>query len=174
MDNSPNLNFYEDVDSWETLMFLYNAALKEINTKIEILNDEFQHVHHYTPIEHIKSRIKTPESIVKKLKKNGYEVNVRNMVKHVRDIAGVRIICSFTSDIYLIADMITKQGDLKIIFSQRLYQASQGQRLPELPYACIGSHLSVRRLCRYQSGNPDTDRSTGFLGQPGTQDLLQI
>ena len=96
-------------------MFLYNAALKEINTKIEILNDEFQHVHHYTPIEHIKSRIKTPESIVKKLKKNGYEVNVQNMVKHVRDIAGIRIICSFTSDIYLIADMITKQGDLKII-----------------------------------------------------------
>ena len=115
LDNSPNLNFYEDVDSWETLMFLYNAALKEINTKIEILNDEFQHVHHYTPIEHIKSRIKTPESIVKKLKKNGYEVNVKNMVKHVRDIAGVRIICSFTSDIYLIADMLTKQGDLKII-----------------------------------------------------------
>ncbi|HJB33734.1 MAG TPA: GTP pyrophosphokinase family protein [Candidatus Blautia merdipullorum] len=96
-------------------MFLYNAALKEISTKIEILNDEFQHVHHYTPIEHIKSRIKTPESIVKKLKKNGYEVNVKNMVKHVRDIAGIRIICSFTSDIYLIADMITKQGDLKII-----------------------------------------------------------
>ncbi len=115
MDKFQDLKCYEDVDSWETLMFLYNAALKEINTKIEILNDEFQHVHHYTPIEHIKSRIKTPESIVKKLKKNGYEVNVKNMVKHVRDIAGIRIICSFTSDIYLIADMITKQGDLKII-----------------------------------------------------------
>ena len=115
MDKFQDLKCYEDVDSWETLMFLYNAALKEINTNIEILNDEFQHVHHYTPIEHIKSRIKTPESIVKKLKKNGYEVNVQNMVKHVRDIAGIRIICSFTSDIYLIADMITKQGDLKII-----------------------------------------------------------
>lgn len=115
MDKFQDLKCYEDVDSWETLMFLYNAALKEINTKIEILNDEFQHVHHYTPIEHIKSRIKTPESIVKKLKRNGYEVNVQNMVKHVRDIAGVRIICSFTSDIYLIADMLTKQGDLKII-----------------------------------------------------------
>ena len=115
MDKFQDLKCYEDVDSWETLMFLYNAALKEISTKIEILNDEFQHVHHYTPIEHIKSRIKTPESIVKKLKKNGYEVNVQNMVKHVRDIAGIRIICSFTSDIYLIADMITKQGDLKII-----------------------------------------------------------
>ena len=115
MNDFPNPNFYEDVDSWETLMFLYNAALKEINTKIEILNDEFQHVHHYTPIEHIKSRIKTPESIVKKLKKNGYEVSVQNMVKHIRDIAGIRIICSFTSDIYLIADMIARQGDLKII-----------------------------------------------------------
>ena len=109
------LKIYEDVDSWKTIMFLYSSALKEVGTKLEILNDEFQHVHHYTPIEHIKSRIKTPESIVKKLKKNGYEVNVQNMVKHVRDIAGIRIICSFTSDIYLIADMITKQGDLKII-----------------------------------------------------------
>ena len=105
----------EDADGWETLMFLYNAALKEINSKIDILNDEFQHIYHYTPIEHIKSRIKTPASIVNKLKKNGYETSVENMVKYVNDIAGIRIICSFTSDIYLIADMITKQSDLKVV-----------------------------------------------------------
>lgn len=105
----------EDADGWETLMFLCNAALKEINTKIDILNDEFQHIYHYTPIEHIKSRIKTPASIVNKLKKNGYETSVENMVKYVNDIAGIRIICSFTSDIYLIADMITKQSDLKVV-----------------------------------------------------------
>lgn len=105
----------EDADGWETLMSLYNAALKEINTKIDILNDEFQHIYHYTPIEHIKSRIKTPASIVNKLKKNGYETSVENMVKYVNDIAGIRIICSFTSDIYLIADMITKQSDLKVV-----------------------------------------------------------
>lgn len=105
----------EDADGWETLMFLYNAALKEINTKIDILNDEFQHIYHYTPIEHIKSRIKTPASIVNKLKKNSYETSVENMVKYVNDIAGIRIICSFTSDIYLIADMITKQSDLKVV-----------------------------------------------------------
>ena len=105
----------EDADGWQTLMFLYNAALKEINTKIDILNDEFQHIYHYTPIEHIKSRIKAPASIVNKLKKNGYETSVENMVKYVNDIAGIRIICSFTSDIYLIADMITKQSDLKVV-----------------------------------------------------------
>jgi len=106
---------YEDVDSWETLMFLYNAALKEINTKIEILNDEFVHIHRYNPIEHVKSRIKKPESIVKKLKKNGLDSSIENMVKYVNDIAGIRITCSFTSDIYQIADMIAKQSDLKIL-----------------------------------------------------------
>lgn len=106
---------FEDVDSWETLMFLYNAALKEIGTKIDILNDEFQHIHRYNPIEHVKSRIKKPESIVKKLKKNGYESSIENMVKYVNDIAGIRITCSFTSDIYRIADMIAKQSDLKIL-----------------------------------------------------------
>ncbi len=68
-------------------MFLYNAALKEIGTKIDILNDEFQHIHRYNPIEHVKSRIKKPESIVKKLKKNGYESSIENMVKYVNDIA---------------------------------------------------------------------------------------
>ena len=106
---------YEDVDSWKTVMFLYNAALKEVGTKLEILSDEFQHVHQYNPIEHIKTRIKTPESIVKKLKRNGYETSIENMVKHVNDIAGVRLICSFTSDIYRLAEMIGNQNDLKVL-----------------------------------------------------------
>ena len=62
------MKYYDDVDSWKTVMFLYNSALKEVGTKLEILNDEFQHVHRYNPIEHIKTRIKSAESIVKKLK----------------------------------------------------------------------------------------------------------
>ena len=106
---------YEDVDSWKTIMFLYKAALKEVETKLEILNDEFQHVHQYNPIEHIKTRIKTPESIVKKLKRYGYETSVENMVKYINDIAGVRLICSFTSDIYRLASMIGNQSDLKVL-----------------------------------------------------------
>ena len=109
------IKYYEDVDSWKTVMFLYNAALKEVGTKLEILNDEFQHVHKYNPIEHIKTRIKRPESIVKKLKKYGYETSIENMVKHINDIAGVRLICSFTSDIYRLAAMIGNQSDLKVL-----------------------------------------------------------
>ena len=104
-----------DVESWEEVVLIYNSALKEIGTKLEILNDEFQHVHQYNPIEHIKSRIKRPQSIVKKLKKHGYESTIDNMVKYVNDIAGVRVICSFTSDIYRIAEMIINQNDIKVV-----------------------------------------------------------
>ena len=106
---------YEDIDSWNTLNFLYKSALKEVGTKLEILNEEFQHVHKYNPIEHIKTRIKTPESIVKKLKRNGHEATIENMVKYINDIAGVRLICSFTSDIYQLAEMIGNKSDLKVL-----------------------------------------------------------
>ena len=105
----------DDVDNWAEVQLVYSSALKEIGTKLEILNDEFGHVHQYNPIEHIKSRIKSPESIVKKLKKNGYESTIPNMVKYVNDIAGIRVICSFTSDIYRIAEMLISQNDIKVV-----------------------------------------------------------
>ena len=105
----------DGVDSWNQVTLIYNSALKQIMTKLDILNDEFQHVHRYNPIEHIKSRIKTPESIVKKLKKHGYESTIDNMVDYVNDIAGIRVICSFTSDIYRIAEMISNQSDIRVI-----------------------------------------------------------
>ncbi len=107
--------FDEGLESWETLMFLHNSALKEVGTKLDILNDEFQHIHQYNPIEYIKSRIKSPESIGKKLKRNGHEVSISNMRKYLNDIAGIRLVCSFTSDIYRLADMIGNQSDLTVI-----------------------------------------------------------
>ena len=108
-------NRMEEVENWETLMFLYDAALRQVSTKIDILNEEFAHVHKYNPIEHVKSRIKEPRSIVKKLKRHGREVTLENMLKYINDIAGVRIICSFTSDIYRIADMLARQKDLTVL-----------------------------------------------------------
>ena len=96
-------------------MLIYNSALKEMGTKIEILNDEFQHVHQYNPIEYVKTRLKTPESIVKKLKRYGYDDSISNMMEYCNDIAGVRIVCSFTSDIYRLADMIGRQNDITVI-----------------------------------------------------------
>ncbi len=110
-----NIRISDDMHTWEEVNLLYNSALKQITTKIEILNDEFQEVHRYNPIEHVKARVKTPESIVKKLKRNGYESTIENMVRYINDIAGIRIICSFTSDIYRIAEMISNQKDIQVL-----------------------------------------------------------
>lgn len=105
----------ENIDSWEKLMFLYNAAIKKVRTELDIMNDEFQYVHKYNPMEYIKSRIKTPESIVNKLKRQGHESNIQNMVEHVNDIAGVRVVCSFTSDIYQLAELIRKEREFEVL-----------------------------------------------------------
>lgn len=113
MEFRPSQN--SEVDKWKEVILVYNSALKEIGTKLEILNDEFQHVHKYNPIEHIKSRIKSSESIVKKLKKHGLESTIENMVEYVNDIAGIRVICSFTSDIYRVAEMLERQSDIKVL-----------------------------------------------------------
>ena len=113
MANIPKTD--DQVDQWRSVMFLYDSALKRVNTKIEILNNEFTNRYDYNPIEHIKSRLKTADSIVKKLKKDGYEVTIENMMEHLSDIAGVRIICSFISDIYQIADMIARQDDVTVL-----------------------------------------------------------
>ena len=103
-------------DRWKEIMFLYNAALRQINAKIEIMNDEFVERFNYSPIEHIKSRLKTPDSIVRKLKADGYEVSIENMQEKLSDIAGIRIICSFMLGIYQIADMIAKQADVTVLY----------------------------------------------------------
>lgn len=106
----------ENIYDWQNIMFLYNSAIKEVRTKLDIMNDEFQYIHQYNPIEYIKSRIKTPESIVKKLKRHGYESSMQNMVEYINDIAGIRVVCSFTSDIYRLAEMIGKQKEFTIVY----------------------------------------------------------
>lgn len=104
-----------DVGEWKNLMLMYRFALKEVETKLNILNEEFQFIHLHNPIEHIKTRLKTSESITSKLIRRGYEVNLENAKEYINDIAGARIICSFTSDIYTIFDFIKKHEDLRVI-----------------------------------------------------------
>lgn len=100
---------------YQKIKLLYRSALKEIGTKLEILNDEFKLVHQYNPIEHIESRLKTDESITRKLIRKGKEITVENIQKYIDDIAGVRVICSFTPDIYRIVDMISSQDDIEVL-----------------------------------------------------------
>lgn len=107
--------FYNNADEWSQAVLLYDSALKEVNTKLEILNNEFKLTHKYNPIEHITSRIKSPQSIAKKIRHKGLALTTENIVKYLNDVAGIRIICSFTSDIYKIADLIAKQSDVKVL-----------------------------------------------------------
>jgi putative GTP pyrophosphokinase len=96
-------------------MMMYKFALDEMNTKINILQEEFQYIHSYNPIEHTKSRLKSPESIVKKLRRKGLPLSLISVKDHIQDIAGIRISCSFISDIYIISEMLQKQKDITVI-----------------------------------------------------------
>lgn len=106
---------YYGEDLWSKTLLIYDSALKEINTKLEILNNEFKLKHQYNPIEHVSSRLKSPESISKKLQHKGLDVTIENVLKYINDVAGIRIICSFTSDIYKIAELVSKQSDVEVL-----------------------------------------------------------
>lgn len=96
-------------------MMAYKFALDEMNTKINILKDEFTYIHDYNPIEHVKSRLKSPESVFKKVLRKGYDFSLASIKENVRDIAGIRITCSFRSDIYELSKMIANQKDVKVV-----------------------------------------------------------
>jgi putative GTP pyrophosphokinase len=93
----------------------YKFALKEMETKVNILKEEFQVMNAYNPIEHIITRLKTPESILKKIIKKGVEPSFHAIQATIRDIAGIRITCSFVDDIYKVSDMIQQQQDISVV-----------------------------------------------------------
>lgn len=96
-------------------MMTYKFALDEIETRIEILVQEFEMLHEYNPIEHTKSRLKSPESIFHKLNRKGGDLSFSGIKESIKDIAGMRITCSFVSDIYVISQMLKSQSDLKVL-----------------------------------------------------------
>ncbi len=96
-------------------LMLYKFAVDELNTKINILRQEFQYLHDYNPIEFVKSRVKSPQSILKKARRKKIEISLASIRENVRDIAGIRIVCSFISDIYTLKDMLVNQADLEIV-----------------------------------------------------------
>lgn len=97
------------------LQIIYSAAIKEIQTKLEILNDEFASTHARNPIHTMKSRIKTPKSVSEKLIRKNMKLTVENAREKIDDIAGVRIICPYIQDIYVIRHLLASQDDLEIV-----------------------------------------------------------
>ncbi|QKS70349.1 GTP pyrophosphokinase family protein [Paenalkalicoccus suaedae] len=95
-------------------LMTYQFAIDEMTTKIEILQQEFHYMNDYNPIEHVNSRLKTPESMLKKLYRKDLPVSIDSMRANIKDIAGIRVTCSFISDIYEISRMLQNQRDVKV------------------------------------------------------------
>ncbi|MHC1721810.1 MAG: GTP pyrophosphokinase family protein [Aminipila sp.] len=93
----------------------YTAAIREVKTKLENLDDDFQLLHKHNPIHHMQSRVKSPESILEKLDRKGYELDSRKIYKQLLDIAGIRVICHYVDDIYTLVELLKKQDDLTVI-----------------------------------------------------------
>lgn len=113
-DSTPE-KFEEQTRKFQEIMMWYGCAIREVKTKLEVLNDEFQATRNRNPIDSIKSRIKKPLSIFEKMQRRGYAVTLDSIVEEMHDIAGVRVICPFIEDIYEIADMLTEQDDIRIL-----------------------------------------------------------
>lgn len=110
-----NEEINDTLQEFLTLQQIYEAGIKEVKTKLEILDDEFKIKHDHNPIHHMEYRLKSVKSILGKLEKRGLDVTLQSIILNLTDIAGVRVICNYVSDVYKIADMLIKQNDIKLI-----------------------------------------------------------
>ena len=108
-------DFKRMVDEFFTVQCRYQAAIREVQTKLEILDDEFQMKHRRNPIHHMHSRMKTIESMMEKLRRKGEEMSIESATQHLTDIAGIRVICSYVQDVYNVANLLTGQDDVHLV-----------------------------------------------------------
>ncbi len=107
--------YFQHLQIFQEMMMRYQCAVLEVQTKLQVLNNDMSVRYSRNPIEFVKTRIKSPQSIADKLKRRGLEINVDNMVENLNDVAGVRVVCSFIDDIYEVAHMLARQNDVKVI-----------------------------------------------------------
>ena len=100
---------------FKELIMQYECAIMEVHTKLHVLNNEFSHLHQRNPIETIKTRIKTPTSILEKLNRRNLPLCVETLENDLTDIAGIRVICPFPDDIYNVAELLTNQDDVVLV-----------------------------------------------------------
>lgn len=115
MSQKEAMQLLETTRPFTELMTQYKCAMMEIETKLNVLNAEFSLAYSRNPIESIKSRLKSPLSIMEKLNRKGFAVTARSIEENLTDVAGIRVICSFVEDIYTLEKMLTVQDDIKVL-----------------------------------------------------------
>jgi putative GTP pyrophosphokinase len=109
-----NEDLSKQMDEWKKIPVLYQLALEELKNKIKLIQTEWKIQDGFSPIEHIKTRIKEPQSIIQKVRRKGYEVTIHNILTQIHDIAGMRIVCAFVKDIYRLYDHLCTREDIRI------------------------------------------------------------
>ncbi|MBC3105507.1 GTP pyrophosphokinase family protein [Staphylococcus haemolyticus] len=187
-----NLHHFKDGDEafdrligFVELDHLYSSALKEISTKLDILDDNFNHVYKHNPIHHMERRVKEMNSLIKKLHRKQLDINAESAREHILDIAGIRVVCNYLEDIYVIEKMLLKQEDVKllkrkdyiknpkdngyrslhIVVSIPVFLSNKVEKLPvEIQIRTIGMDMwaSLEHKIRYKN-NASTDDYSDML-----------
>lgn len=187
-----NLHHFKDGDEafdrligFVELDHLYSSALKEISTKLDILDDNFNHVYKHNPIHHMERRVKEMNSLIKKLHRKQLDISAESAREHILDIAGIRVVCNYLEDIYVIEKMLLQQEDVKllkrkdyiknpkengyrslhIVMSIPVFLSNKVEKLPvEIQIRTIGMDMwaSLEHKIRYKN-NASTDDYSDML-----------
>ncbi|WP_053019508.1 GTP pyrophosphokinase [Staphylococcus haemolyticus] len=187
-----NLHHFKDGDEafdrligFVELDHLYSSALKEISTKLDILDDNFNHVYKHNPIHHMERRVKEMNNLIKKLHRKQLDISAESAREHILDIAGIRVVCNYLEDIYVIEKMLLKQEDVKllkrkdyiknpkdngyrslhIVVSIPVFLSNKVEKLPvEIQIRTIGMDMwaSLEHKIRYKN-NASTDDYSDML-----------
>ena len=155
------------------LMNKYKCAIMEVETKLNVLDAEFSLNYDRNPFESIETRLKSPASIMEKLKRKGFEPTLENIENNLFDVAGVRVVCAFQEDIYKLAELLTGQDDIRLLRTKDYIQHPKDNGYRESSSDSGSADISGGRQRIYESGSPVPDDRHGFLGKCGSQASLQ-
>ena len=140
----------KNTKSFEKIMFLYSVASKELQTKLEIIKDEFKLFYDYDLIDHMQTRIKKPDSIVNKMKSRGLDITYQNMIENINDIAGIRVICPLKKDVFSVRDLVRNIPGVRIlkekdyINNPKKSGYSSYHMILEVPISLSNKHMYVK------------------------------
>ena len=151
---------------YRKLMAYHACAMMEVETKLNVLNEEFSLQYDRNPISSIKTRLKSFDSIIGKLQRKGLPMDDFDVIEQsLNDIAGVRVICSFPEDVYMLAEALLKQDDIRLLERKGLHCFSQGQRLPQSAPDRRGTYLFGTGKAAHEGRGAVAHHCHGFLGQ---------
>lgn len=140
----------KNTKSFEKIMFLYSVASKELQTKLEIIKDEFKLFYDYDLIDHMQTRIKKPDSIVNKMKSRGLDITYQNMIENINDIVGIRVICPLKKDVFSVRDLVRNIPGVRIlkekdyINNPKKSGYSSYHMILEVPISLSNKHMYVK------------------------------